>query len=169
MGFTKITPEQSMYMWRFLTCVFFFQCILVFVYAGLLHLGNFWAVTIPWGIVVWYTAIQHIYVDHDVMHGATFPPYWWQKFLTHPFSEPLLSLPWEEFIFDFQERTRFVWNIVGSATWQSLCASRAMLASIEFSIQRASAKASQLQWPWMDKCGRAEDANMALDVTSTSK
>jgi len=98
--FTKITPEQSMYMWRFLSCVFLFQCILVFVYAGLLHLGNFWAVTIPWGIVVWYTAIQHIYVDHDVMHGATFPPYWWQKFLTHPFSEPLLSLPWEEFIFE---------------------------------------------------------------------
>ena len=54
-----------MYMWRFLTCAFFFQCIQVFVYAGLLHLGNFWAVTIPWGIVVWYTAIQHIYVDHD--------------------------------------------------------------------------------------------------------
>merc|ERR1712217_777946 len=98
--FTKITPEQSMYMWRFLSCVFLFQCILVFVYAGLLHLGNFWAVTIPWGIVVWYTAIQHIYVDHDVMHGATFPPYWWQKFLTHPFSEPFLSLPWEEFIFE---------------------------------------------------------------------
>ena len=56
--FTKITPEQSMYMWRFLTCAFFFQCIQVFVYAGLLHLGNFWAVTIPWGIVVWYTAIM---------------------------------------------------------------------------------------------------------------
>ena len=56
--FAKTTPEQSMYMWRFLTCAFFFQCIQVFVYAGLLHLGNFWAVTIPWGIVVWYTAIM---------------------------------------------------------------------------------------------------------------
>jgi len=98
--FTKVSPEQSMYMWRFLTCIFIWQCVLVVAYAGLLHLGSFWAVTIPWGIVVWYTGIQHIYVDHDVMHGSTFPPYWWQKYLTHPFSEPLLSLPWEEFIFE---------------------------------------------------------------------
>jgi hypothetical protein len=98
--FTKVSPEQSMYMWRFLTCIFIWQCVLVVMYAGLLHLGSFWAVTIPWGIVVWYTGIQHIYVDHDVMHGSTFPPYWWQKYLTHPFSEPLLSLPWEEFIFE---------------------------------------------------------------------
>ena len=39
----------------------------------------------------------------------------------------------------------------------------------ELSSSRASAKAIQLQWPWMDKCGRAEDADMALDVTSTSE
>ena len=26
-----------------------------------------------------------IYIDHDVMHGATFPVYEWQRFLTHPF------------------------------------------------------------------------------------
>ena len=28
-----------------------------------------------------------IYIDHDVMHGATFPVYDFQKFLTHPFAE----------------------------------------------------------------------------------
>ena len=27
-----------------------------------------------------------IYIDHDVMHGATFPVYDFQKFLTHPFA-----------------------------------------------------------------------------------
>jgi hypothetical protein len=31
-----------------------------------------------------------IYIDHDVMHGATFPVYDFQKFLTHPFAATLL-------------------------------------------------------------------------------
>ena len=30
-------------------------------------------------------ATARIYIDHDVMHGATFPVYEWQRFLTHPF------------------------------------------------------------------------------------
>merc|ERR1712066_799428 len=35
----------------------------------------------------------------DVMHGATFPPYEWQRFITHPFSD-FFSLPWEEFVLE---------------------------------------------------------------------
>jgi len=35
------------------------------------------------------------------MHGATFPPYEWQKFFTHPFSD-FISLPWEEFVLEHQ-------------------------------------------------------------------
>jgi hypothetical protein len=46
-----------------------------------------------------YISIQHIYVDHDVMHGATFPPFKWQQFLTHPFAD-FISLPWEEFVLE---------------------------------------------------------------------
>ena len=28
--------------------------------------------------------LPRIYIDHDVMHGVTFPPYEFQKYLTHP-------------------------------------------------------------------------------------
>ena len=35
----------------------------------------------------------------EVMHGATFPVYDWQKFLTHPFAD-FFSLPWEEFVLE---------------------------------------------------------------------
>ena len=35
----------------------------------------------------------------NVMHGATFPVYDWQKFLTHPFAD-FFSLPWEEFVLE---------------------------------------------------------------------
>merc|ERR1711937_765236 len=65
-------------MWKFLTGIFFVQIAMVTAYA---------------------LAIQHIYVDHDVMHGATFPPFWWMKFLTHPLSD-FINLPWEEFVLE---------------------------------------------------------------------
>merc|ERR1719171_1020169 len=66
-------------------------------------LANFpdfwWTCTILFGVPFAYIAIQNIYIDHDVMHGATFPPYWWQKYLTHPFAD-FFSLPWEEFVLE---------------------------------------------------------------------
>lgn len=36
--------------------------------------------------------LSRIYIDHDVMHGATFPVYDFQKFLTHPFADSRLIL-----------------------------------------------------------------------------
>merc|ERR1711869_27323 len=60
---------------------------------------HLWLVTACFGLPFWYLAIQHIYVDHDVMHGVTFPPYWWMKYLTHPFSD-FISIPWEDFILE---------------------------------------------------------------------
>merc|ERR1712178_651426 len=60
-----------------------------------------WTCTLTFGIPFAYLAIQNIYIDHDVMHGATFPPYNWQKYITHPFSD-FLSLPWEEFVLEHQ-------------------------------------------------------------------
>jgi len=74
----------------------------VITYAvALSHFGEtHWrSVTVCFGIPFAYVAIQHIYVDHDVMHGVTFPPFWWQKFLTHPFSD-FVSIPWEEFVLE---------------------------------------------------------------------
>merc|ERR1719335_1830911 len=75
---------------------------MIIVYGVLLHSfkdTHYWLITIPFGVMFAYIAIQNIYIDHDVMHGATFPPYWWQKYLTHPFAD-FFSLPWEEFILE---------------------------------------------------------------------
>ena len=42
-----------------------------------------WVCTRGFGVPFAYITIQNIYIAHDVTHGATFPPYPWQKFLTH--------------------------------------------------------------------------------------
>jgi hypothetical protein len=101
--FTKITAEQMMYMWNILTLIFITQNAMVLVYAASLVLfpSYWWTCTLTFGIPFAYLAIQNIYIDHDVMHGATFPPYNWQKFITHPFSD-FFSLPWEEFVLEHQ-------------------------------------------------------------------
>jgi len=100
--FTKLKDSEALYMWKFLTTIFFVQVAMVIGYAfALRHFGleNWRMVTVCWGIPFAYIAVQHVYTDHDVMHGATFPPCWWMKFLTHPFSD-FFSLPWEEFILE---------------------------------------------------------------------
>ncbi|OLQ10423.1 Copia protein [Symbiodinium microadriaticum] len=101
--FTKITPdwEQMIYMWNVLTAIFFTQVLMVIGYcAALACFPDFWwTCTLCFGIPFAYIAIQNIYIDHDVMHGATFPVYEWQRFLTHPFAD-FFSLPWEEFVLE---------------------------------------------------------------------
>ena len=84
-----------------LTLIFVAQCLMILAYCAALRCfpGYFWTCTVIFGAPFAYLAIQHIYVDHDVMHGATFPPYTWQKYLTHPFSD-FFSLPWEEFVLE---------------------------------------------------------------------
>ncbi|CAK8985974.1 unnamed protein product [Durusdinium trenchii] len=99
--FTKITPEQMMYMWNVLTAIFIGQVLMVIAYCGALATlpDYWWTCTLLFGIPFSYIAIQQIYIDHDVMHGATFPVYDWQKYLTHPFAD-FFSLPWEEFVLE---------------------------------------------------------------------
>eukprot|EP00439_Symbiodinium_sp_Y106_P028854 s1635_g3.t1 len=99
--FTKITPEQMIYMWNVLTAIFFTQVLMVIGYCGALACfpDYWWTCTLCFGIPFSYIAIQNIYIDHDVMHGATFPVYEWQRFLTHPFAD-FFSLPWEEFVLE---------------------------------------------------------------------
>jgi len=101
--FTKITHEQMIYMWNVLTLIFFSQLSMVALYA--LALSQFpeqwWTCTICFGLPFIYIAIQNIYIDHDIMHGATFPPFDCQKYITHPFAD-FLSLPWEEFLLEHQ-------------------------------------------------------------------
>merc|ERR1712048_87529 len=99
--FTRITPEQMMYMWNILTLIFCTQCTMVILYAASLVFfpSYWWTCTLTFGIPFAYIAIQNIYIDHDVMHGATFPPYEWQEYITHPFSD-FFSLPWKEFVLE---------------------------------------------------------------------
>ncbi|CAE7826555.1 GIP, partial [Symbiodinium sp. CCMP2456] len=99
--FTKITPEQMMYMWNVLTFIFLTQCTMIVAYCAALAMfpEMWWTCTLCFGIPFSYVAIQQIYIDHDVMHGATFPVYEFQKFLTHPFAD-FFSLPWEEFVLE---------------------------------------------------------------------
>merc|ERR1712050_303742 len=93
---------MGMYMWNILTLIFVSQWLMVIAYCGALAVigedsDYWWPVTLTFGLPFSYIAIQNIYIDHDVMHGATFPPYTWQKYITHCwsdfFSPSLLSLP----------------------------------------------------------------------------
>jgi len=100
--FTKISPEQMMYMWNIYTLLFVAQCSSVLVYCGMLAAGLDWYVAttiffVPFAMLM----IQNVYILHDVLHGATFPPYEWQNFITHPWAD-LVSLPWGELILEHQ-------------------------------------------------------------------
>jgi hypothetical protein len=100
--FTKLKDEEAVYLWKVLCLIFCTLCAMIVGYGfALSHFGNenWRTVTVCFGIPFWWVCIQNIYVDHDVMHGATFPPCWWMKFLTHPFSD-FISLPWEEFVLE---------------------------------------------------------------------
>ncbi|CAE7576445.1 unnamed protein product, partial [Symbiodinium microadriaticum] len=93
--------EQMIYMWNVLTAIFCTQVLMVIGYCAALATfpDYWWTCTLCFGIPFSYIAIQNIYIDHDVMHGATFPVYEWQRFLTHPFAD-FFSLPWEEFVLE---------------------------------------------------------------------
>lgn len=98
--FTKISPEQAMYMWNIFTLLFVSQCAWVVMYAlVLIRFLPFWAATLIFGPVFMELMVQNVYILHDVIHGATFPPYSWQKFITHPFAG-LFSIPWEDVIME---------------------------------------------------------------------
>ena len=76
------------HMWSILTSIFVFQWLLVFAYCGApAAIGEnsefFWPVTLRFGLPFSYIAIQNIYIDHDVMHGATLPQYGWRRYASH--------------------------------------------------------------------------------------
>ena len=56
--------------------------------------------------VNWYLAtaalsalIQNVYILHDILHGATFPPYDWQKYITRCWADQF-CLPWKELVLE---------------------------------------------------------------------
>jgi len=97
--FTKVAPEHMMYMWRWYTGVFICQCLSPIFYALALKHMDFWPATILVGLYTWQVCIQNIYILHDVIHGATFPPYWWQEYITHPWAD-FISLPWTDIVME---------------------------------------------------------------------
>jgi len=98
--FTRISPEQMMYMWRIYTLIFTAQCSCVVAYCAMLASGLDWYMaTALFSVPMAMLMIQNVYILHDVIHGATFPPYEWQNYITHPFAD-LVSLPWSEIILE---------------------------------------------------------------------
>jgi hypothetical protein len=98
--FTRISPEQMMYLWRVYTAVFAGQCLCVLSYAGMLAWGLDWyAATAIFAVPFAMLMIQNVYILHDVIHGATFPPYEWQNYITHCWAD-LISLPWSEIVLE---------------------------------------------------------------------
>jgi len=118
--FTKISPEQKMYMWNIYTLIFVLECLDVVLYWAMLSSGvSFGLATGIFGAIMITLCIQNLYILHDVIHGATFPPYEWQNYITHPFAD-FISLPWMDVImehnrhhnstFDLLNHNEFGWD-----------------------------------------------------------
>jgi len=100
--FARITEPQMLYMWRIYVLLFFSQCASVVIYCAMLAYGmNWYLSTFLFFVVFAELMIQNVYILHDVLHGATFPPYEWQKLITHPFAD-FFSLPWEDVVLEHQ-------------------------------------------------------------------
>jgi len=126
--FTKISPEQKMYMWNIYTLIFLLEALDIVLYWALLKFGPAWGIsfgvsTAIYGFLMICLCVQNVYILHDVIHGATFPPYDWQTYITHPFAD-FISLPWMDIImehnrhhnstFDLLNHGEFGWD---PASW----------------------------------------------------
>merc|ERR1719203_1175544 len=111
--------------------------VMVFAYCGALYYAGmdsewYWPITWAFGLPFVYIGIQNIYIDHDVMHGATFPPYEWQKFLTHTWADQF-SLPWEEFILEHNRHHASTYDLLQQG---------------EFGWDPEEFQYSLLEWTW---------------------
>jgi len=123
--FTKISPEQKMYMWNIYTLIFVLQSLTVVLYWAMRRyewLPFGWATAVCM-FIQFCLSVQNVYILHDVIHGATFPPYEWQNYITHPWAD-FFSIPWMDLImehnrhhnstFDLLNHGEFGWD---PATW----------------------------------------------------
>ena len=62
---------------------------------------DWYLATALFGVPMAGLMIQNVYILHDVLHGATFSPYEWQKYITHCWADHF-SLPWEELVLEHQ-------------------------------------------------------------------
>merc|ERR1719221_205125 len=124
-----------MYMWNILTLIWVTMWLMVLAYAAALYYIGYdywWPITLCFGLPFFYLSIQQIYIDHDVTHGATFPPYEWQKFLTHSWADQF-SLPWEEFVLEHNRHHASTYDL---------------LTQGEFGWDPEEFQYSLLEWTW---------------------
>merc|ERR1711933_75148 len=86
-------------------------------------MGTWGMATLVYGPVQVCLAVQNVYILHDVIHGATFPPYEWQNYITHVWAD-FITLPWMDIImehnrhhnstFDLLNHGEFGWD---PASW----------------------------------------------------
>jgi hypothetical protein len=135
--FTKITPEQMMYMWNIVVLIFVVQCLMTVAYCASLAFfpEYWWTCTLTFGLPFTYIAIQDIYIDHDVMHGATFPPYEWMEYITHAFSD-FFSLPWKEYVLEHNRHHASTYDLLQQG---------------EFGWDPEEFQYAMLEWTWRHK------------------
>mmetsp|Transcript_103076 Transcript_103076/g.268489 ORF Transcript_103076/g.268489 Transcript_103076/m.268489 type:complete len:460 (-) Transcript_103076:206-1585(-) len=99
--FTKVSPEQKIYMWNIYTMIFVLECLNIIAYWAMLRyeVFSFGVSTFIYGFIMVVLCIQNVYILHDVIHGATFPPYEWQNYITHPLAD-FISIPWMDLIME---------------------------------------------------------------------
>ena len=111
--FSKIAPEHNMYLWNIYTLTFVLQCRSVVLYWAMLVYSPhaFIASSTHFGVIMIVLCIQSVYILHDVIHGATFPPYEWQNYITHPFSD-FVSLPWMDIIMEHNKHHNSTFDLL---------------------------------------------------------
>jgi len=124
--FTKISPEQKMYMWNIYTLIFTLELLNIVLYWVLLRFSP-----LSWGtctglyiVLMVALCIQNVFILHDVIHGATFPPYEWQNFIAAAPLADFITLPWMDIVmehnrhhnstFDLLNHGEFGWD---PASW----------------------------------------------------
>merc|ERR1719401_3045859 len=68
--FTKISPEQKMYMWNIYTLIFVLECLDIVLYWALLTYSSlsFATSTAIYGALMIILCIQNVYISHDVIN-----------------------------------------------------------------------------------------------------
>ena len=97
--FTRISPEQMPHMWNVYMALSYSQCVCVLAYCFMLPQHVNWYLATAALSVPMAALIQNVYILHDVLHGATFPPYDWQKYFTHCWTDQFYS-PWKELVLE---------------------------------------------------------------------
>jgi hypothetical protein len=100
--FRKYSNDEVAFVWRCYLVSFIFQVAWCWLYAFALshpEYISFKAASWIYGVAQAYMCIQNIYLLHDVLHVAPFPPQPWMEYITHPFAD-LLNCGWQDIMLE---------------------------------------------------------------------